>query len=62
MEKMKNGYKTSARKPEGVKSHGRLRPRWENNIKMGSYISRKGCIHILVLYSAYSLIELFLRT
>ena len=34
MEKFRNGYRILAGRPEGKRSLGRLRRRWEDNIKM----------------------------
>jgi len=35
MEKMRNAYKILVGKPEGKRSLGRPRRRWEHNIRMG---------------------------
>jgi hypothetical protein len=35
MEEMRNAYNILVRKPEGKRPPGRLRCRWENNIRMG---------------------------
>jgi hypothetical protein len=34
MKKMRNAYKILVAKPEGKISHGRLRHRWKNNVRI----------------------------